>query len=69
MIVTNRLLKDTNLILFLNKVDLLRTKLTSGIKLREYVVSYGDRPNDLDSATACEYLPSIIFRNNLIAIW
>ncbi|KAF8906840.1 guanine nucleotide binding protein, alpha subunit [Gymnopilus junonius] len=52
MIVTNRLLKDTNLILFLNKIDLLRTKLTSGVKLRDYVVSYGDRPNDLDSATA-----------------
>ena len=57
-IVTNKLLRDTNLILFLNKIDLLRSKLESGIKLKEYVVSYGDRPNDLDSATACECLLS-----------
>jgi len=54
MIVSNRHLKNTNLILFLNKIDILRSKLASGIKLKDYVVSYGDRPNDVDSTTACE---------------
>lgn len=52
MIVSNPLLKHTNLILFLNKIDILRTKLASGIKLRDHVVSYGDRPNDVDSTTS-----------------
>lgn len=54
-IVSNKLLKDTNLILFLNKCDIMKTKLASGIKLRDYVVSYGNRPNDFDSASSCEY--------------
>jgi len=52
MIVSNPLLKHTNLILFLNKIDILRTKLASGIKLRDHVVSYGNRPNDVDSTTS-----------------
>ncbi|CAA7263251.1 unnamed protein product [Cyclocybe aegerita] len=52
MIVSNQLLKNTNLILFLNKIDILRTKLASGIKLRDYVVSYQDRPNDVESTTS-----------------
>ncbi|KAF8191193.1 guanine nucleotide binding protein, alpha subunit [Pholiota molesta] len=51
MIVTNQLLKNTNIILFLNKIDIFRTKLSSGIKLRDFVVSYGDRPNDVDNTT------------------
>ncbi|KAF8156642.1 guanine nucleotide binding protein, alpha subunit [Crassisporium funariophilum] len=51
MIVSHPLLKHTNLILFLNKIDILRSKLASGIKLKDFVVSYGDRPNDLDSTT------------------
>ncbi|KDR76482.1 hypothetical protein GALMADRAFT_246854 [Galerina marginata CBS 339.88] len=52
MIVSNPLLKNTNIILFLNKIDILRTKLASGIKLKDYVISYGDRPNDVDNTTA-----------------
>lgn len=53
-IVSNDLLKDTNMILFLNKIDLLRQKLESGIYLKDWVVSYGDRPNDLENVQACE---------------
>ncbi|KAF8804482.1 G-alpha-domain-containing protein [Phlegmacium glaucopus] len=52
MIVSNPLLKHTNLILFLNKIDILRSKLASGLRLRDHVVSYGDRPNDVDSTTS-----------------
>jgi len=51
-IASNKLLGNTNLILFLNKVDILRAKLEAGIQLKDYVTSYGDRPNDLDSTTA-----------------
>ncbi|KAJ7874772.1 guanine nucleotide binding protein, alpha subunit [Mycena olivaceomarginata] len=47
-IVSSPLLKQTSLILFLNKCDILKAKLQSGQKFSEYVVSYGDRPNDFE---------------------
>ncbi|KAJ7497044.1 guanine nucleotide binding protein, alpha subunit [Mycena latifolia] len=47
-IVSSPLLKDTSLILFLNKCDILKAKLASGQKFGEYVVSYGDRQNDFE---------------------
>ncbi|EGO29383.1 hypothetical protein SERLADRAFT_457028 [Serpula lacrymans var. lacrymans S7.9] len=50
-IVSNPLLKKTDLILFLNKCDILKAKLTSGIQLGHYIVSYGNRPNDFESAS------------------
>jgi guanine nucleotide-binding protein alpha-1 subunit len=68
-IVSNQLLKDTELILFLNKCDILRGKLESGIRFREYVVSYGSRPNDFESASSCECFfcafPTICFITGL----
>ncbi|KAG2152665.1 guanine nucleotide binding protein, alpha subunit [Suillus bovinus] len=53
-IVSNPLLKKTELILFLNKCDILRAKLASGIRLADYIVSYGSRPNDFESASQCK---------------
>ncbi|KAJ7618804.1 guanine nucleotide binding protein, alpha subunit [Roridomyces roridus] len=50
-IVSNRLLQRATIILFLNKADLLSAKLSSGIRLSEYLPSYGRRPNDMDSAS------------------
>ncbi|KAH7922718.1 G-alpha-domain-containing protein [Leucogyrophana mollusca] len=50
-IVSNPLLKKTDLVLFLNKCDILRAKLNSGIRLGDYIVSYGSRPNDFDCAS------------------
>ncbi|KAJ8076934.1 hypothetical protein PM082_001357 [Marasmius tenuissimus] len=50
-IVKHPLLKKTELILFLNKCDLLRAKLESGIQFAQWVVSYGDRPNDFTSVS------------------
>jgi len=50
-IVANPLLKKTNLVLFLNKCDILKEKLASGIRLADYILSYGDRPNDFDNAS------------------
>jgi guanine nucleotide-binding protein subunit alpha len=56
-IVSNPLLKKTELILFLNKCDILRAKLASGIRLADYIVSYGSRPNDFESASQCKSCP------------
>ncbi|KAJ7757579.1 guanine nucleotide binding protein, alpha subunit [Mycena metata] len=50
-IVSNKLLQSTNVILFLNKVDIMHAKLASGIRLSDFVDSYGRRPNDFDSAS------------------
>ncbi|KAJ7484692.1 guanine nucleotide binding protein, alpha subunit [Mycena latifolia] len=51
-IVSNKLLANTNIILFLNKIDIMKSKLESGIRLVDYVNSYGTRPNDLESASS-----------------
>lgn len=50
-IVSHPLLKKAYLILFLNKCDILRAKLESGIRLGNYITSYGNRPNDFESAS------------------
>ncbi|THV05755.1 G-alpha-domain-containing protein [Dendrothele bispora CBS 962.96] len=44
-----KLLKKTQLILFMNKCDLLKRKLKSGVKLKDYLTSYGERPNEVMS--------------------
>jgi len=48
---TNKLLAGVELVLFLNKCDLLDAKLKSGIRLAKYVRSFGDRSNNLDTVT------------------
>jgi len=48
---SNKLLANVDLVLFLNKCDLLEKKLKSGIQLTKYVRTYGDRGNDLDSVS------------------
>lgn len=48
---SSKLLANVDLVLFLNKCDILEKKLNSGIRLSKYVRSYGDRPNDLDSVS------------------
>ncbi|KAF7307491.1 hypothetical protein MIND_00543600 [Mycena indigotica] len=50
-IVASKLLQKTNVILFLNKIDIMHAKLASGIRLADFVDSYGRRPNDFDSAS------------------
>ncbi|KIK71535.1 hypothetical protein GYMLUDRAFT_211852 [Collybiopsis luxurians FD-317 M1] len=47
----NKLLSNVNMILFLNKCDLLQAKLEAGVHLNEYMLSYGDRPNDYNSVS------------------
>ncbi|KAL0952601.1 hypothetical protein HGRIS_006856 [Hohenbuehelia grisea] len=47
----SKLLVRTQLILFLNKCDLLQAKLMRGVRIRDHVPSFGDRRNDLGTAT------------------
>ncbi|KIJ56356.1 hypothetical protein M422DRAFT_219501 [Sphaerobolus stellatus SS14] len=50
----SKLFADAQIILFLNKVDLLKHKLESGIHFASFVPSYGDRPNEV--TTVCRFL-------------
>ncbi|KAF9070844.1 guanine nucleotide binding protein, alpha subunit [Rhodocollybia butyracea] len=50
-IVSNQLLQTTELILFLNKCDILKAKLESGIRFSKWVISYGDRPNTFEGTS------------------
>jgi len=49
----NKLLAKVDLVLFLNKCDILQLKLESGIRLARYVKSYDDRSNDIETASKC----------------
>ncbi|KAH7907599.1 guanine nucleotide binding protein, alpha subunit [Hygrophoropsis aurantiaca] len=48
---SNPLLARANIILFLNKMDILAATLAAGIRVAEYVPSYGDGSNDVASVT------------------
>jgi hypothetical protein len=52
-VVSNKLLANVNIVLFLNKCDLLQRKLAAGVRLAHYMTSYGDRANDFDSVSKC----------------
>lgn len=52
-ICSNKLLRKVSIVLFLNKVDILKAKLESGIRFNEFITSYGDRPNTLEGV--CQY--------------
>jgi len=51
-IIAHPLLQNTQIVLFLNKCDLLKTKIAAGTKFSNFVVSYGKRPNDYESITS-----------------
>ncbi|KAF8179317.1 G-protein alpha subunit-domain-containing protein [Mycena galopus ATCC 62051] len=50
-IVGNPLLAKTALIVLFNKKDVLQKHIDAGVKVKKYVPSYGDRPNDVVSVT------------------
>ncbi|KAF8807879.1 G-alpha-domain-containing protein [Phlegmacium glaucopus] len=50
-VVSNKLLANVDIVLFLNKCDLLQAKLEAGVRLNQHMISYGDRPNDYDSVS------------------
>ncbi|KAI5991351.1 guanine nucleotide binding protein, alpha subunit [Pisolithus marmoratus] len=54
-LVSNKLLTNVSIILFLNKIDLLQSKLRSGVRLRDHMPHYGDRPNDYDNVSKYFY--------------
>ena len=55
----SNLLTKANMIIFLNKIDLLTLKLHSGVKIRQYLPSYGDRSNDTVTMVRCELFSSL----------
>lgn len=48
------LLSRCNVILFMNKTDLMAKKLEAGVRLSRYIPSFGDRSNDFKTASSCE---------------
>jgi hypothetical protein len=52
-IVSNKLLAKTNMILFLNKCDILRQKLAAGVQFGRFITSYGSRPNTFEATSTC----------------
>ncbi|KAF9527409.1 G-protein alpha subunit-domain-containing protein [Crepidotus variabilis] len=48
---SSKLLANVDLVLFLNKCDILERKLMGGVRMAKYVRSYGDRPNDLENVS------------------
>jgi len=50
-VVSNKLLTGVNFVLFLNKCDLLQAKLAAGVKINQYMPSYGNRPNDYNTVS------------------
>ena len=53
-ICSSKLLAKTQLILFLNKCDLLRRKLKRGIKVKKYIPNFGDQPNEVMTVVKCK---------------
>lgn len=51
---SSKLLAKTQLVLFLNKCDLLDKKLRAGVQVKDYVPSFGDRSNTLGTVAKCE---------------
>lgn len=59
-LVGSKILKNVNIILFLNKIDLLESKLASGVQLGQYFKRYGDRPNTTEAVAKCEWVRFIV---------
>ncbi|KAH7911298.1 guanine nucleotide binding protein, alpha subunit [Hygrophoropsis aurantiaca] len=53
---SSRILSKTQIILFLNKCDLLHSKIKRGMRIRDHIPSFGDRKND--SITVMKYFQS-----------
>jgi guanine nucleotide-binding protein alpha-1 subunit len=62
-------LARTQVILFLNKVDLLERKLASGILVRDFVPSFGDRSNDIDTVKKCKWLSPLESNSDQLTVF
>lgn len=47
------LLARANIVLFLNKMDILESTLKAGVRVQTYVPTYGAHPNDLEHVVKC----------------
>lgn len=54
-VATNAVLANTQIILFLNKYDLLAKKIKRGVKIRDFISSYGERDNTPEVAVKCMF--------------
>lgn len=80
-ICSSSILANVTFILFLNKCDILCTKLEAGQSFNKWVKSYNDEPNDAAHVSECEWFISAVvceqgvtrrhvdLRNKLIAIY
>lgn len=53
MICSNKLLASVDLILLLNKIDILDAQLKAGVQFSKYVTSYRDKPNETEAVSKC----------------
>ena len=54
------MLAKTQIILFLNKCDLLHNKLKRGVRVKDFIPSFGERKNDLATVMKCAPIPPIM---------
>lgn len=60
-VTSSSILENTQIILFLNKYDLLAKKLNRGVKIKDFISSYGDRENTPEVAVTCRFhLPTFL---------
>lgn len=52
-ICSNKILADVEFVLFLNKLDILDSKLKSGVKFSSFVTSYTDQANETKPVAKC----------------
>lgn len=61
-VVRNEVLCGTPLVLIHNKISLLREKLEAGVRVVDHVVSFKDRPNDVEAVIQCRLCPPLPIR-------
>jgi guanine nucleotide-binding protein subunit alpha len=52
---SSRILAKTEIILFLNKCDLLHNKIKRGLCIKDHIPSYGSRKNDTVTVMRCRF--------------
>ena len=57
----NKLLARVDLVLFLNKCDILAAKLAAGVRLAKYVRNFGERANERDVVEKCAFCVLLFF--------
>ena len=63
-ICASKLLAKASTVVFLNKIDLLERKLQSGVKVKQYLPSYGQRSNDTRTVLRCDFFFFFFFFRN-----